>query len=116
MLPFLVLPIVILVPIQLLKNFAPEDIKPDIEKQFKIFDNKHTWIMRYYSFTRRSKIVSDGSWSWIVHISVEFTQEHGDLHTSSLSCHECPISSCCHLCQVVWVSNSISLEQSHVLC
>lgn len=44
-LPFLVLPIVIMLPVQLLKKFAPEDIKEDIMKQFSIFGNKHTWIM-----------------------------------------------------------------------
>ena len=43
--PWIFLPVVIIVPIQLLKRFAPADIAADIKKQFSIFGNKHTWIM-----------------------------------------------------------------------
>ena len=43
--PWMFLPVVIIVPIQLLKRFPPPDIAADIKKQFSVFGNKHTWIM-----------------------------------------------------------------------
>ena len=42
---WIVLPVTIILTLFFLKYFSPQQVKPSLEKQFKIFNNKHTWIM-----------------------------------------------------------------------
>ncbi len=42
---WLVLPIVIVLMLLLMKYATPKDIKSNLDKQFDIFKNKHTWVM-----------------------------------------------------------------------
>lgn len=43
--PWIILPVVILVTLALMKYLSPKEIKGNIDSQFAIFGNKHTWIM-----------------------------------------------------------------------
>ncbi len=42
---WIVLPIVIALTVVLMKALSPGEIKGNLERQYKIFDNKHTWVM-----------------------------------------------------------------------
>ncbi len=42
---WLVLPVTIVLTLLLMKFFSPSQIKGSLERQFSIFNNKHTWIM-----------------------------------------------------------------------
>ncbi|MBL7014610.1 MAG: NarK/NasA family nitrate transporter [Candidatus Marinimicrobia bacterium] len=42
---WIVLPIVIASTVVLMKSLSPGEIKDNLERQFSIFDNKHTWVM-----------------------------------------------------------------------
>jgi NNP family nitrate/nitrite transporter-like MFS transporter len=42
---WLVLPVVIAATLFLMKALSPSEIKGNLERQYKIFDNKHTWVM-----------------------------------------------------------------------
>lgn len=42
---WVVLPIVIFMTVLLMKKLSPAEIKDNLDRQYKIFDNKHTWVM-----------------------------------------------------------------------
>jgi MFS transporter, NNP family, nitrate/nitrite transporter len=42
---WLVLPVVVIITLLLMKYATPGDIKANLNKQFAIFSNKHTWVM-----------------------------------------------------------------------
>jgi len=42
---WIVLPVVIIITLALMKFLSPSELKENLNKQFAIFDNKHTWIM-----------------------------------------------------------------------
>jgi len=42
---WLVLPAVIALTVILMKKLSPGEIKANLDRQYKIFDNKHTWVM-----------------------------------------------------------------------
>jgi len=42
---WIVLPVVVIVTLALMKFLSPSELKGNLDKQFDIFSNKHTWIM-----------------------------------------------------------------------
>ncbi len=42
---WIALPVVIALTVLLMKKLSPGEIKANLEHQYKIFDNKHTWVM-----------------------------------------------------------------------
>jgi len=42
---WIVLPVVVIVTLILMKFLSPSELKDNLNKQFDIFDNKHTWVM-----------------------------------------------------------------------
>ena len=42
---WIALPVVITLTVLLMKKLSPGEIKSNLERQYKIFDNKHTWVM-----------------------------------------------------------------------
>ncbi len=42
---WIVLPAVIAMVVFMMKKLSPKEIKANLERQYKIFDNKHTWVM-----------------------------------------------------------------------
>jgi MFS transporter, NNP family, nitrate/nitrite transporter len=42
---WVVLPVVIAMTVFLMKALSPAEIKGNLDRQYKIFDNKHTWVM-----------------------------------------------------------------------
>lgn len=42
---WIALPLVIAMTVYLMKKLSPSEIKSNLERQYKIFDNKHTWVM-----------------------------------------------------------------------
>ncbi len=42
---WIALPVVITLTVFLMKKLSPGEIKANLERQYKIFDNKHTWVM-----------------------------------------------------------------------
>ena len=42
---WVVLPVVIFMTVLLMKKLSPAEIKDNLDRQYKIFDNKHTWVM-----------------------------------------------------------------------
>ncbi|MEE8334879.1 MAG: antiporter, partial [Candidatus Neomarinimicrobiota bacterium] len=66
---WIVLPVIISATVFLMKSLSPEEIKKNLERQFKIFDNKHTWIMTIiYTMTFGSFI----GFSAAVGLSIKF--------------------------------------------
>jgi NNP family nitrate/nitrite transporter-like MFS transporter len=63
------LPAVIATTVFLMKSLSPGEIKKNLERQFKIFDNKHTWVMTIiYTMTFGSFI----GYSAAVGLSIKF--------------------------------------------
>ena len=66
---WIVLPVVITATVFLMKSLSPSEIKSNLKRQFKIFDNKHTWIMTIiYTMTFGSFI----GFSAAVGLSIKF--------------------------------------------
>ncbi len=66
---WIVLPGVIAATVFLMKSLSPGEIKKNLERQFKIFDNKHTWVMTIiYTMTFGSFI----GFSAAVGLSIKF--------------------------------------------
>ena len=66
---WLVLPAVIALTLLLMKKLSPADVKKSLDRQYKIFDKKHTWIMTIiYTMTFGSFI----GFSAAVGLSIKF--------------------------------------------
>ena len=66
---WIVLPAVVSATVFLMKSLSPGEIKTNLERQFKIFDHKHTWIMTIiYTMTFGSFI----GFSAAVGLSIKF--------------------------------------------
>ncbi len=42
---WIVLPVIIAMVVFMMKRLSPKEIKSNLERQYKIFNNKHTWVM-----------------------------------------------------------------------
>jgi NNP family nitrate/nitrite transporter-like MFS transporter len=89
-----VLPIVIAATVILMKALSPGEIKENLARQYKIFDNKHTWIMSIlYTMTFGSFIGFAAGFALSIKVvfGYEHTMVNGVLSSTTLNPNAPPV-------------------------
>jgi len=97
---WIVLPIVIALTVFLMKALSPGEIKGNLERQYKIFDNKHTWVMTIiYTMTFGSFI----GFAAAVGLAIKFIFGFQHVEVDGVMTHDLPNANAPATFMFVWV-------------